>query len=164
MFGGCSTHRLDDVGRFVIPKRFSSSLGEEFVITRGINCLLVLRQDDFFNIQNKALALASPVEALFNPAVSSIYHHLFSEMVVAKVDGQRRVQLTPELRAHAGIDRDLVMIGVGNWVEIWSVERWEEYKKQSLTPESLVDAARLVFGPKDAGESGGDVPSSGSSN
>jgi len=163
VFGGCSTHRLDDVGRFVLPKRFRLSLGESFVITRGINCLLVLTNDAFYKISDKALELAGPVEALFNQSVSSIYHHLFAEMVEARVDGQGRIQLTPELRAHAGIDRDLVMIGVGNWVEIWSVERWEDYKKKSLTPENLVDAAQVVFGKKDAGESDGEVPSSGSS-
>lgn len=163
MFGGCSTHRLDDVGRFVLPKRFRLSLGESFFITRGINCLLVLTQDQFHSIKEKALKLVGPVEALFNPAITSIYHHLFSELVEVRVDGQGRIQLTPELRSHAGIDRDLVIIGVGNWVEIWSVDRWEDYKKKNLTPENLVDAAQLVFGKKDAGESDGGVPSSGSS-
>jgi MraZ protein len=161
MFGGSFTHKLDEVGRFIVPRKFRFSLGEKFVITRGIGCLLVLTADRFREIELQAQGMGNPMAVLFNPEIGRIYRHLFSEMIEAGVDGQGRVQLTPELRAYAGMDKDVVMIGVGDWLEIWSAENWQAYKEDNLTPEQLIDAARKAIVAKEGGEVGEGVsPSS----
>lgn len=161
MFGGCFTHKLDDVGRFIVPRKFRFSLGEKFVITRGIGCLLVLTADRFREIQLQAQGLGNPMAVLFNPEIGRIYRHLFGEMIETGIDGQGRVQLTPELRTYAGIDKDVVMVGVGDWLEIWSAEKWQEYKDNNLTPEQLIEAARKALAPQEGGEIGAGVsPSS----
>lgn len=142
MFGGSFTHKLDEVGRFIVPKRFRFSLGERFVITRGLGCLLVLTSERFQAISQQARGMGDPIMSLFNPEIGRIYRHLFGEMVETTCDGQGRIQLTNELRAHAGIDKDLVMVGVGDWLEIWSAENWDDYKQNNLTPEQLIEAAK----------------------
>jgi MraZ protein len=152
MFGGCFTHKLDDVGRIIMPRKFRFSLGEKFVITRGMGCILVLTSDKFYEIQQKAQNLADPIMALFNPDIGRLYRHLFAEMMETGVDGQGRVMLTPELRAYAGIDKDVVVVGVNDWIEIWSAESWQAYKDSSLTPDQLVQAAAKALGH---GEGGG---------
>lgn len=162
MFGGSFTHRLDEVGRFIVPKKFRYSLGEQFVITRGIDCLLVMTTDRFRAVLQQAQGLGDPLSVLFKPEIGRLYRHLYSEMIETSVDGQGRVQLTPELRAHAGIDKDLVMIGVGDWLEIWSAENWQAYKDENLTPDQLIAAAKASLDGKEGGESDAGVSPSGS--
>lgn len=162
MFGGSFTHKLDEVGRFIVPRKFRFSLGEEFIITRGMGCLLVLTSDRFHAILQKAQGLGDPMSVLFNPEIGRLYRHLFSEMIETKVDGQGRVQLTQELRVYAGIDKDVVMIGVGDWLEIWSAENWQSYKDSNLTPDQLIESARQELARAEGGEIDATVPPSGS--
>lgn len=152
MFGGSFTHKLDEVGRFIMPRKFRLSLGETFIVTRGAGCLLVMPQDRFNEIYRHAQGLGNPLSVLFDPNARRVYHQLFSEMIETKVDGQGRVQLTPELRAYAGIDKDLVIIGVGEWLEIWGLEKWQAYKDENLTTDQLVNAATR---PQSFGEGDG---------
>jgi MraZ protein len=151
VFGGSFNHKLDEVGRFIVPKKFRFSLGERFVITRGLGNLLVLTSERFEAIKAQAQGLGNPMMVLFNPEIGRLYRHLFGEMVETSCDGQGRIQLTPELRAHAGIDKDLVMVGVGDWCELWSVENWEAYKNDNLTPEQLIKAAAASLGIQEGG-------------
>ena len=137
------------------------SLGEQFVITRGVGCLLVMTKDRFNSIYRQAQELGSPMSVLFDPDIRRLYHQLFSEMIETKVDGQGRVQLTPELRAYAGIDKDLVVIGMGDWLEIWSAENWQTYKENNLTPDQLVRAAAQSLAAREGGEASGAVPPPG---
>jgi len=163
MFGGSFTHRLDEVGRFIVPSKFRVSLGEPFVITRGIGCLLVMTEDRFNEIYRQATGLGTPMSALFDPQIRKLHHQLFSELIKTKPDSQGRVQLTPELRAYAGIDKDLVMIGVGEWLEIWSLENWQAYKESSLSPEQIIIAARQALSAAEGGEADEPVPPPGAS-
>ena len=163
MLGGSFTHRLDEVGRFIMPRAFRSLLGQSFVITRGIGCLLVMTEDRFSEIDRRTRGLADPLSVHFDPQLGRLNRQLFAELIKTKVDGQGRVQLTPELRAHAGIDKDLVIVGVGDWIEIWSAENWQAYKASDLTAEQLFEAAAQWFGRKEAGEVDAAVPPSGSS-
>lgn len=162
MFGGTFTHKLDEVGRFIVPRKFRMSLGEPFVITRGVDCLTVMTSDRFNEIHRQAQGLGNPLSVMFDPDARRLYHQLFSEMVETKADGQGRVQLTPELRAYAGIEKDLVVIGVGDWLEIWSLERWQAYKERDLTSERLVHAATQPQACKEGGDDGAAIPPAGS--
>jgi MraZ protein len=47
------------------------------------------------------------------------------------MDKQGRILIPPQLREHARIDRDLVIIGVSNRAEIWSAEEWEAYNREA---------------------------------
>lgn len=161
MFGGSFTHKLDEVGRFIMPRKFRMSLGEPFIITRGMGCLLVMTTDRFNEIYRKAQGLGDPLSLMFDPNARRVYHQLFSEMAETKADSQGRVQLTPEQRAHAGIDKDLVILGMGDWLEIWGLEAWEAYKQSNLTSDQLVQAASQSLPKKESGEVDAAVPPSG---
>lgn len=160
MFGGSFTHKLDEAGRFIMPRKFRLSLGETFIITRGAGCLLVMPQDRFNEIYRHAQGLGNPLSVLFDPNARRLYHQLFSEMIETKADSQGRVQLTPELREFAGIDKDLVVIGVGEWLEIWGLENWQAYKEANLSTEQLVQAVTKPLAPEGGDDDAGISPSS----
>ena len=87
MFMSEYNHTLDTKGRLIIPAKFRETLGEEFVISKGMDgCLFVY---------------------------------------AVEVDKQGRILLPAHLREFAGLEKDVVLVGVGSRVEIWSKDKWE---------------------------------------
>ncbi len=154
MFGGSFTHKLDEVGRFIMPRKFRASIGEPFIITRGAGCLLVMTQDRFHEISRQAKMLGDPLSVMFDPQARRLHHQLYSDMLETKCDAQGRVPLTNELRAYAGIDKDVVVIGVGEWIEIWAGDAWEEYRAENLTPKLIADAVVETKTRREGGDAG----------
>lgn len=151
MFGGSFTHSLDSVGRFVMPKRFRSELGLEFIITKGLGCLCVFHKDYVSKYLEPELeGLGTPLEALLNPDIARLNRHFFSEMVTQKLDGQNRVQLTPEHRRYAQIGEEVVICGCRNFVELWSPDVLAEYQASEERVEDLVRAGAALIVPKRA--------------
>ena len=59
--------------------------------------------------------------------IASVSAILFGGACEAECDKQGRVLLPPNLRRHAGLEKDAVVVGVGNRVEIWDAQKWAEY-------------------------------------
>jgi MraZ protein len=139
VFTGSFRHTLDSAGRFVMPKRFRYSLGQEFVITKGLGCLCVFPTDFVNKILAPGLeALGSGLEALLNPDIVRLTRHYFSNMEITRGDNQNRVPLTPEHRRYAGIEDEVVICGCGNYIEIWSPQALQEYEEQNDRVEDLI--------------------------
>lgn len=167
MFGGSYTHSLDSAGRFVMPKKFRTSLGEEFIITRGLGCLCVFTRDYVDKTLTVELGgLGSPLQSLFNPDIVRLTRHFFMDMVTTSADSQNRVQLTPEHRKFAGIGSDLVACGCGEYIELWAPEALEMYKNDNGDAAMIIASAQAII-PANAERGSGDhdagVPSAGSS-
>ncbi|NLT19545.1 MAG: division/cell wall cluster transcriptional repressor MraZ [Syntrophomonadaceae bacterium] len=140
MFLGEYQHTLDVKGRITIPSRFREQLLERFVATKGLdNCIFLYPMDEWQAIENKLKSLP------FTRAdVRSFARFFFSGASELEVDKQGRVVLPGNLRDYAGIDKDVVIIGVGTRVEIWSYDSWNEYNQRAASgyeeiAESLVD-------------------------
>jgi MraZ protein len=146
-----------------MPRKFRSSIGETFVITKGPGCLFIMTVDRLHAIYREAQKLGDPLSVMFDPQARRLHHQLFSEMSDTKCDGQGRVPLTPELRVHAGIDKDVVLVGCGDWIELWSQEQWEEYNKTDMTSEQIIAAVSQAQSRREGGEAGAGVSPSGSS-
>ena len=125
MFLGEYQHTLDVKGRITIPSRFREQLLERFVATKGLdNCIFLYPMDEWQAIENKLKSLP------FTRAdVRSFARFFFSGASELEVDKQGRVVLPGNLRDYAGIDKDVVIIGVGTRVEIWSYDSWNEYTR-----------------------------------
>ena len=156
MFGGSYTHSLDSAGRFVMPKKIRYQLGEEFIITKGLNCLCIFTSEWAGKLEDELNSLGNPLALLLNPDISRLHRHFFSEMVTAGTDSQSRVQLTPEHRRYAGIEDEVVICGCGNYVELWSPGALEEYKKQNDRVEDLVSSGAALLAAR-GGQSSGDA-------
>jgi MraZ protein len=123
MFSGTYTPKLDEKGRLFLPAKFREEMKEGLVITRGQDRSLDLRTRADFDVFTEKFKHGSQTDARLR-AYGRMLFALASEQVP---DKQGRVSLTPELRAYAGLDRDAVVIGIYDRVEIWEPSAWTRY-------------------------------------
>ncbi len=127
MFFGTHTPRLDEKGRIVLPARFRDALGEDLVVTRGRErCLYVFPSADF-----SRLAADYPTGASQTKADRDQVRMLFSAASDEQPDKQGRVTIPPALRAYARLERECVVIGAMDRVEIWDAAAWAEYSQHT---------------------------------
>ncbi|MBA2289130.1 MAG: division/cell wall cluster transcriptional repressor MraZ [Chloroflexia bacterium] len=122
MFLGRFAHNLDAKGRLAIPARFRAVLEDGVVLTRGIDRCVTAYPMPVWNV------LAEKISALSmtDPNARQFRRMMFAEAVNLALDAQGRIVLPAALREFAGIDREVVVIGVNSSFEIWSPERWRE--------------------------------------
>jgi len=140
MFMGEYRHSLDDKGRLTIPSKFRDGLGTSFVVTRGLDhCLFAFPRSEWSHLEQKLKSLP------FTRADARAFtRFLFSGAIEVELDKQGRINLPAHLREFAQLEKDCVVIGVSNRVEIWSKDNWESYyanSEQSFNEiaEKLVD-------------------------
>lgn len=131
-------HSIDPKGRITIPSRFRPELDTGFVITKGLdNCLFLYPLVEWEKIDAKLKTLP-----LTNKTVRSFVRTFFSGAIDSNIDKQGRVLIPQNLRDHAQIeiDKEAVIIGVSNRVEIWSIENWEDYNQdEGLSYEEMAE-------------------------
>ena len=133
MFSGDSRHSVDAKHRVFLPKRFQTELpldadGSRWaVLTRGFEGCLYLFSDAGFE---RALERMD-TDAFAGPEERKMQRLFFSHTQRVELDASGRLLLPEKLRRLAGIEREVVMIGVRDRVEIWAAERWEAYEAQN---------------------------------
>ena len=121
LFMGEYNHTLDAKGRLIIPSKFREELGDEFVVTRGMDgCLFVYDYSEWKAFAEKIQALP-----LMNKEARQISRFFLAGASAVEVDKQGRVLIPAVLREAADITKEVVLIGVGSRIEIWSKDRWE---------------------------------------
>lgn len=139
-FQGEFDHSVDDKGRVIIPTRFRSSLGMRFFMTRGIDgCIFVYTEADY-----KSLSLALSAQPKLDE--HAIRLQRFFTATETSVDGQGRVAIPIKLREWAKIGEqndDVVIVGTGSRIEIWSKVSWDAYN-DDLTGAKIIESAREV--------------------
>ena len=125
MFMGEYHHSLDPKGRLIVPSKFRDGLGQNFVITKGLdNCLFVYPMEEWFVIEKKLKSLP------FTKADARAFvRFFFSGANECELDKQGRILLPFNLREYAKLNKDAVIIGVSSRIEIWAKEIWESYTK-----------------------------------
>lgn len=127
MFMGEFQHSIDDKGRIIIPAKFRDLLGASFVVTRGLDqCLFVYPMEEWAVLEQKLKALP-----LMKSDARAFTRFFFSGATECEWDKQGRVNLPGNLRQYAKLEKDCVVLGVSNRVEIWSRDTWEQYFQQS---------------------------------
>jgi MraZ protein len=127
MFMGEYQHSLDEKGRLIVPAKFREDLGEQFIITRGLdNCLFVYPVAQWKILEEKIKELPTA-----HADTRAFVRMFFSGAVEAELDKQGRVVIPQQLREHAKIDRDVYVIGISTKVEVWAKETWENYSTQA---------------------------------
>lgn len=121
MFSGTYTPKVDDKGRLFLPAKFRDDMREGLVITRGQDRSLEVRTAADF--ETFSARLRDSTDARMR-AYNRMLFALLSEQAP---DKQGRISLTPELRSYAGLDKDCVVIGVRNKLEIWNPATWAQY-------------------------------------
>lgn len=131
---------MDDKGRIAMPVKFREELGQAFVVTRGLDrCLFVYPRPEWEILENKLKALP-----MTSADARSFTRFFFSGASECELDKQGRILLPSTLREYANLEKDCVVIGVSNRVEIWSVGSWQSYAGDAA--ESFADIAENLVG------------------
>jgi len=139
MFMGEYHHNIDDKGRLIIPAKFREELGDEFIVTRGIeNCLFAYSEKDWNKIVEKLESLP------FTKRDARSFNRFFlSGATNAEIDKQGRINITSPLVSYANIKKECVIIGVGDRLEIWSLEDWNNFFNSAK--DNMSDIAENLF-------------------
>ena len=131
MFTGRYSHACDSKGRLAIPARLRESLRYEgersvFYVCRAPNdCLRMYTEREWDNVVKQVTSPnpdRSPEEALDNNRL------LFSAVEKLGVDGQGRILLPGYLKDIAGITKDVMIIGMITFIEIWDKKKWDDFE------------------------------------
>ena len=115
-------HTLDTKGRLIIPAKFREVLGEEFVISKGMDgCLFVYANDDWNAFEQKLTSLP-----LINKEARQFARFFLAGAATVEVDKQGRILLPAVLREFAGLEKEVVSVGVLKRIEIWDKNRWQD--------------------------------------
>ena len=126
-------HSIDAKGRVFIPAKLREELGETFYVTMGMDsCLSVYSDASWAKFTEKFESLPYTKTKAMRP--------LFANAAKCEPDSQGRILLPQKLRAYAGLDKDVVIIGVSNRAEIWNAERWAREEAMAFESGSLEQA------------------------
>jgi MraZ protein len=123
VFLGTYAPRLDEKGRIILPAKFADDLADGVVLTRGQErCIYVFSAAEFAAMHERIR------QAPVTSRDARNYLRVFLSGAHDETpDKQRRVTIPPALRAYAGLERDLAVLGVGDRIEIWDAAAWERY-------------------------------------
>ena len=132
-------HNIDEKGRLIIPAKFREDLGERFVITRGIEkCLFAYAEEDFKKIVKELQSIPFTKKDARN-----FMRFFLSGATTVEFDKQGRINISTPLVTYANIQKECVVIGTGDRLEIWSLEDWNEF--MNSTKDSMSDIAEGLF-------------------
>lgn len=146
MFRGSSYHTIDDKGRIVIPSRFRELLrsenGDGIMISRMDRCLVAFPMVSWSRLEERILKLAEKSEVMrrFRRVFIGGAHE-------CACDKQDRLLIPPALRQYAGLNKEIVLVGVLDHFEIWSRENYENEELMLANdlkdPEARNEIAKL---------------------
>lgn len=138
MFMGEYNHTIDAKGRLIIPAKFRELLGTEFVLTRGLDgCLFIYPVDEWKAFEQKLRALP-----LTNKNARTFSRFFVAGAAMCELDRQGRVLVPQTLREFAGLEKDVVLAGNLDRIEVWSKDKWSEncdYDDMNEIAESMQD-------------------------
>ena len=121
MFMGEYSHNVDAKGRLIVPAKFREQLGDQFVVTKGVDgCLYVYSQEEWKRIEEKFREVN-----LTTKDARKFMRFFFAGAAMCEVDKQGRILLPAKLRMEAHLEKDVVLAGVGSRVEIWDKNSWQ---------------------------------------
>lgn len=140
MFMGEYHHNIDNKGRIIIPAKFRELLGQDFVITRGLDqCLFGYSLEEWTLIEDKLKNLP-----LTKKDARAFTRFFFSGATECELDKQGRINIPTTLVQYARLDKECVILGVSNRIEIWSKTQWEDYYSESA--DTFAEIAENMVG------------------
>lgn len=138
MFMGEYHHTIDDKGRLTIPAKIRYELGANFVVTRGLdNCLFIYPSNEWSKVIDKYKELPNTKDA------RKFMRFFLSGATVSDFDKQGRVNIASPLINYASLEKDCVIIGVNDHLEVWSKTNWDNFILEN--EDDLSDIADKLF-------------------
>ena len=132
-------HNIDEKGRLIIPAKFREDIGNNFIVTRGLDgCLFVYSLDEWDKIVSKLKKLP------FTKKDARIFNRFFlSGATECEFDKQGRINLVNSLIEYADLKKECVIIGVNDRLEIWSLAKFNDLMEENL--EKLDEVSEHLF-------------------
>lgn len=138
MFMGEYHHTIDDKGRLIVPAKIRYELGSNFIVTRGLDkCLAIYPSTEWSKVIDKYKQLPDTKDA------RKFKRFLLSGATANDFDKQGRVNISIPLIDYAELERDCIIIGVDDHLEVWSKNNWESFIKEN--EDDLSDIADKLF-------------------
>ena len=138
MFMGQYSHTIDEKGRIIIPAKIRNDLGNNFIVTRGLDgCLFIYSNTEWTNIINKYKELPDSKDK------RSFMRVFLSGATVCEYDKQGRINIPQSLIDYANLTKECMIVGVFDRLEIWSKENWDNFIKNNSA--NLSDIADNLF-------------------
>ena len=132
-------HNIDEKGRLIMPSKFRSELGERLIITKGLDkCLFVYSETEWNKVMQKVGSLQ-----FTKKNVRAFERTFIGGASIIEFDKQGRINITSPLVHYANIQKECVIIGVNERLEIWGLEEFDKYMMES--EESLGDKLEDLF-------------------
>lgn len=128
MFFGSFVHTLDDKGRLVIPSKMRGEAGSSLFIMKGHDGALSIFKDSEYQ------KLVQEFETLsFNKKAARDYLRVqFASTCELEIDNAGRVQIPAQLLSKFQIGKEVMVIGMGDHIEVWNKETYEKYEKEAI--------------------------------
>ena len=124
---GQTNNTIDSKGRFIVPVRFRSGLGDEFVMCQGMDHnIFAYPESEWEKFADKLSTL--PIS---RPDTRRFREFFEGSAVNCEVDGQSRSVIPQQLREFAGIEKDVVIVGHTTYLAIWSKEAWDKIRAET---------------------------------
>lgn len=132
-------HNIDTKGRIIVPSKFREELGEQFVLTRGLDqCLFAYPMNEWRLLEEKLKKLP-----LTKKDARAFTRFFFSGAVECELDKQGRINIPSPLRKYATIEKECSVIGVSNRVEFWAMDKWEDFV--DISEDSFAEIAENMM-------------------
>ena len=143
MFMGEHSHTIDAKGRIIIPAKFREELGAQFVLTLGLDhCLTIYPMEEWNKFQEQLNQLPRTNKE------TRVFRRFFTaKAAICELDKQGRILLPQTLREFAELEKDVVLAGNLNRIEIWSKENWAEnnaYDDMDDIAEQMTDLGLVI--------------------
>lgn len=119
-FVGSYAHSLDAKKRVFVPAKFREDLGDTFYITRKFDTYLSIYTEEEWD------AYLEKIEKLPESVAAEIQEFILGGAQKCSLDGSGRIIIDDRLLKHAGINKNVVFVGAGKQIRVWSEELWNE--------------------------------------
>lgn len=139
MFMGEYHHNIDEKGRLIMPSKFRDALGDEFIVTRGMDsCLFVYTKESWDKLTNELNELS-----FTKKDVRAFQRFFLSGATMCEFDKQGRINITTPLASYASLSKECVIIGVNDRIEIWAEDKFNSFLDENI--ENISDIAERLF-------------------
>ncbi|MCC5930045.1 MAG: division/cell wall cluster transcriptional repressor MraZ [Cyclobacteriaceae bacterium] len=127
MFFGEYECKLDSKGRLVLPSRLKSRLPDvsspQVVLVKGIEpCLVMYPLEEFHRIYARVASMNE-----FDATARTVQRNLYRRVLEIDLDTTGRFLIPKVMLQHAGLDKDVIVVGAGNRIEIWTPDQYEKF-------------------------------------
>ena len=127
MLIGQYEHTIDIKKRLALPAKFRGELGEKVVITKGVeNCLVVYTEKEFVIMSEKLSNLT-----ISQPEARSFTRTMLAGAMEVTLDKLGRILVPDYLKKYAGLNKNVIICGLSNRLEVWDAENWNAWTKEA---------------------------------